>query len=96
MDDLIPIIGMLLVLGPPAAFLFSLTPIGKAITQRIKGQTLDDPGQLEEMHHMLLDMNDAVEHMESEVEELRDRLTFAERLLTAGEAQEEKKVETPV
>ena len=96
MDDLIPIIGMLLVLGPPAAFVFSWTPIGKALTQRIKGQTPDDQGQLEEMHHMLLDINDAVEHMESEVEELRDRLTFAERLLTAGEEKEERKAETPV
>lgn len=96
MDDLIPILGILFVLGPPATWLFSITPLGRALTERLRGRS-DTPDE------GILDLQDEIErlhdHLRSQderIEELHDRIDFTERLLARPAAKEPDKVETPV
>ena len=88
------ILAMLLVLGPPSALFFSWTPIGRAITQRIKGGDRSDGARLDDVHAALSDLNEMMDRVGAELEDVRDRLSFAERLLTTG-VEREKEL-TPV
>ncbi len=88
MDDLIPILGILFVIGPPATWMFSLTPIGKAIAHRLKGGPAEDDGRLEELQNTLYDMQDLVERMGEEMGDLQERVSFAERMITSGKKRE--------
>lgn len=82
MNELIPLVGMTLTLGPIAVLIVSFTPIGKAITARLRGQTGDDLDRRfaelrEELRHELL------EEQATQMEELHERVDFTERLLSA-------------
>jgi hypothetical protein len=67
---------IVIVFGGGMLFLLSKTEIGRAIADRIRGETLGghaDPRLLEE-----------VDRLRQEVAELHERVDFAERLLSAG------------
>jgi hypothetical protein len=82
MGELIPILGILFVLGPPATFLFSFTPIGKALVHRIKGGGSDNADQLEEVQQELAESREALFTLQDEIVELGERVSFAERLVS--------------
>ena len=96
MEHLLPIVATTLVLGPVAAWAFSHTPIGRAVTRRL-GDTgasdervLDLQDELERVHEQLLDQD-------QRIEDLQDRLDFTERLLANPDReQSEPKIATPV
>lgn len=79
MEDIIAIV---LLFGGGTAFLLAISPIGKAVADRIsKGGS--DPSKetlqrIEESHLAVLEELDAVRH---ELTEVQERLDFAERLL---------------
>ena len=37
MEDLIPILGIIFVIGPISALVFSWTPLGRAVVERLRG-----------------------------------------------------------
>ncbi len=96
--SLIPILSIILVVGPLSALGFSYTPLGRAIVKRLGGTASASD-------HRLLELQDEVERLQEHVgqsdvrfEELHDRLDFAERLLARGSADAERaeRVATPV
>ena len=98
MDELIPIIGMIFVLGPLATLAVSYTPLGRALVERLRGgeHRFDDG---------LLQLEDEIDRLREQIasqdrrfEELHDRLDFAERLLTRGSSVRDDagEVATPV
>ncbi len=80
MDELIPIIAMVLTLGPLAVLAISFTPIGRALSARLKGDTTDFDDRLSTMRDDL--RRELLEEQSAQLEELHERLDFTERLLT--------------
>ena len=98
MEHLIPIFGIIFVIGPVASLFFSWTPLGRAVIERLRGRS----GASEDG---LLQLQDEIERLQGQIadqdqrfEELHERLDFAERLLTSrsGVEDESGKVVTPV
>ncbi len=98
MDELIPIIGMIFVLGPLATLAVSYTPLGRALVERLRGgeHRLDDG---------LLQLEDEIDRLREQIasqdqrfEELHDRLDFTERLLSSKSTvhDDAEEVATPV
>jgi len=98
MRDLIPVLGMIFVLGPVATLMFSYTPLGRALVERLRGHanTTDD---------VVLDLQDEVDRLRDQIasqehrfDDLHERVDFAERLLLRGSEAQERlgKVATPV
>ncbi len=96
--SLIPILSIVLVVGPLSALGFSYTPLGRAIVKRLNGSA-------NASDHRLLELQDEVERLQERIgdqdtrfEELHDRLDFAERLLARGSqvAGEAVRIVTPV
>ncbi len=79
MEDIIAIV---LLFGGGTLFLLSVSPVGRAIADRIKGRGAVAPAdvmrQLEETQSHVLDELDA---MRQELAEVQERLDFTERLL---------------
>ncbi len=80
MDELIPIFGMVLTLGPLAVLAVSFTPLGRALSARLKGNITDLDDQLSIMKDEL--RRELLEEQSAQLEELHERLDFTERLLT--------------
>ena len=97
MRDLIPILGIIFVIGPVASLFFSWTPLGRAVIERLRGRA----GASEEG---LLQLQDEIERLQTQLadqdqrfEELHERLDFTERLLTSrSDVEEEPPIPTPV
>lgn len=99
LDELIPILGMLLTLGPLSVLAVSFTPLGRALVDRLKGKSSHADERLLDMQDEVERLQDQVSHHEARVEELHDRLDFAERLLLKrGDGRQESvdKISTPV
>ena len=98
MDELIPILGIIFVVGPISTLVFSYTPLGRAIIERIRGKT----GGSEENMLLLQDevdlMHEQLAEQDRQFEELHERLDFAERLLASRSevGEESESVVTPV
>ena len=89
--DPAPILGPLLALVvvlPPSALFFSWTPIGRALTQRLKGQNATDSEKLDEILNNVFELQTMMDRVGVDMEEVQDRLSFAERLLAAGATRE--------
>lgn len=73
------ILAMCLIFGSGTAIAISFSAIGRAIADRISGRLADtepDPRMLEELDRLRIDMN-----------EVQERLEFAERMLSAQREQ---------
>ncbi len=82
---LIPIISIVLVIGPLSALAFSYTPIGRAFVKRLNGTGKASPDdRLLELHDEIEGLRERLTHQDGRFEELHDRLDFAERLLARG------------
>lgn len=96
---LIPIFGIVFVIGPISAWVFSYTPIGRAFVKRLNG-----PGkagadeQLRELHDEVDRLRDQLIQQDGRLEDLHDRLDFTERLLARGSQAEPEpgRIATPV
>ena len=78
------IIGMVLVFGGATLFGLSMSPVGRAIADRIRGT--QKPGavgdtELDELREAQMALLDDVDVLRHEVAEIHERVDFAERLL---------------
>lgn len=78
-------IAVLFLFGGGASFLFAISPIGRAIADRIRGRVAGGSGHMDERVRYLQESHDAlldeVEGMRGELADLQERLDFAERLV---------------
>ncbi len=76
------------IFGGGAVFLFAISPIGRAIADRIRGKGQISGGErimhLQESHEALLD---EVDSLRQEVTDLQERVDFTERLLAKDREQ---------
>jgi hypothetical protein len=88
MEQLIGVVAVICIFGGGASFLLAVSPIGRAIADRIRSRTAhagDERIQdLLEAHDALAD---EVEAMRTDLTDLQERLDFTERLLTHGRDQ---------
>ena len=85
MVDPIGLVVVTLIFGGGSLFLLSISPIGRAVADRIRSRGV---GLGDERIRDLLDSHDAMldemEVMRTDVTDLQERLDFTERLLTKG------------
>ncbi len=81
--DVEGILAIVLIFGGGTLWLLSLSPVGKALAERIRAPVAagDVRGELEAVRAELLS---EVQQLRTEVSELNERLDFAERLLAKG------------
>ncbi len=96
--SLIPILSIILVVGPLSALGFSHTPLGRAVVKRLGGTANASDDRLLELQDEIERLQQQVGQQDVRFEELYDRLDFAERLLARGSAaaEEPEQVATPV
>ncbi len=70
------------VLGPIATLATSYTPPGRALIERLRGRVSDS--LLLDMQDEIVRIGDQMAEQDRRIEELHDRLDFAERLLSRG------------
>jgi hypothetical protein len=80
------ILAIVLIFGGGTLWLLSLSPVGRAVAERIRGSAAgglagEVRGELEAVRAELLG---EVQQLRSEVSELSERVDFAERLLAKG------------
>ena len=76
------IVGMVLVFGGATIVAFSISPIGRAIADRIRGSTQGAPGKaLEELRDSHMAMLDEIDQLRQELAEVNERVDFTERIL---------------
>jgi hypothetical protein len=82
MDEFIGLLAVVFLFGGGALFLLAISPVGKAIGDRIRGGTgdltKDEAEQLRESQAMVLD---EVESLRRELSDVQERLDFTERML---------------
>jgi len=78
------------IFGGGATFLLAISPIGRAIADRIRGRSVGGGGSderiryLQESHESLLE---EVDGMRREIGDLQERVDFTERLMARGKDQ---------
>ncbi len=86
--DLEGALAIVFIFGGGAAFLLAISPIGRAIADRIAGKGRFGGGErivhLQESHEALLD---EVDGLRQEVTDLQERVDFTERLLAREKEQ---------
>ena len=99
LDSLIPILGIIFVIGPVSALVFSHTPLGRAIVNRLgRGGAKASDDRLLELQDEIERLQEQIGYQDTRFDELHDRLDFTERLLTreSPAAEEPERVVTPV
>ena len=98
LDSLIPILGIIFVIGPVSALVFSYTPLGRAIVNRLGGGAKASDDRLLELQEEIERLQEQIGYQDIRVEELHDRVDFAERLLSreSPASEEPERVVTPV
>ena len=81
MEDIVAIV---LLFGGGSVFLFSISPIGRAIADRIRNAGAIDTGSVEPR---LLDVIDEVDQMRTDVADVQERLDFMERVFARNQEQ---------
>jgi len=76
------ILAITFIFGGGAIFLLSISPVGRAIADRIRRGTHGGPhADLERLREVQAEMYDEVESLRNEVAELREQVDFTERML---------------
>jgi len=79
MEDILAIV---LIFGGGTLFLLAISPIGKAIAERIRGGAPHAPGAVHEaLEGLREEMLTELQQIRHEVSELGERMDFAERML---------------
>ena len=80
------ILAITFIFGGGTLFLLSISPIGKAVAQRILGKAGEsESGEWEDRAHQL---EEELHQLRLEVGDIEERLDFTERLLARGKSQE--------
>lgn len=82
MDELIPIFGIIFVIGPISALVFSYTPLGRAVIDRVRGRAGGSEDGLLQLQDEVDRLHEQIGQQDQRFEELHERLDFTERLLT--------------
>jgi len=82
MDELIPIFGIIFVIGPISALVFSWTPLGRAVIERVRGRPAANEEGLLQLQDEIERLHTQLSDQDQRFEELHERLDFTERLLT--------------
>ena len=80
------VIAVVLIFGGFFSFLLAISPVGRAVADRIRD---GGAGGADQLAHRLDDLVEEIEAVRGEVTELAERLDFAERVLTRGREQSE-------
>ncbi len=83
MDELIPILGIIFVIGPISSLVFSYTPLGRAVIDRLRGRTSGSDETILQLHEDIDRLQEQIAFQDQRFEELHDRLDFTERLLAS-------------
>lgn len=78
------ILALVLIFGGGSVFLFAISPIGRAIADRIRGGAREsgaDAEAVRRLHETQQAMLDDLEAVRQELAEVHERLDFTERLL---------------
>lgn len=78
MEEILGVMVGMLAVGGFFAWMISLSPVGKAFAERLRGKQASGDGVSTEEHTELLEN---VEQLRREVAELAERVDFTERLL---------------
>lgn len=92
MDEFVPIIAVTLLFGGGTLFLLSISPVGRAVAARILGRqsaVMDEDDVKKEMKELREEVDAlsaggdqaALESLRHDLEQLAERVDFAERLL---------------
>ncbi len=76
------IIAVTLIFGGGTLFALSISPIGRAIAERISRKASEPSEVVEQLRETQLAMLDDLESVRRELSEVQERVDFAERLLT--------------
>jgi hypothetical protein len=81
--DIEGILAIVLIFGGGAMFLLAISPVGKAIADRIRGTGAGalPEGLRQELEESRAELLNEVQQLRTEVGELSERMDFAERLL---------------
>jgi len=77
--DIEGILAIVLIFGGGTLFLLAISPVGRAVAERIRGQS--GRALPEDIRGELQDLRGEVQQLRGEVSELGERMDFAERLL---------------
>lgn len=78
------IVAIMLIFGGGTLFALSMSPVGRAVADRIRGTSRDGAigyKDLEELREAQMTILDDVEALRNEIAEVNERVDFAERLL---------------
>jgi len=78
MEFLVPIVVVPTILG----FILAIGPFRKALARRLEGGPRDASAEVEALEQALMEQGDRLSMAEHRVEQLEERLDFAERLLS--------------
>jgi hypothetical protein len=78
------ILAIVLLFGGGSVFLFSVSPIGRAIADRIRNSGRVEAGSVEPR---LLEVMEDVDHLRSDVADVLERLDFMERVIARKQEQ---------
>jgi hypothetical protein len=85
MEGILDIVAVTFIFGGGSLFLLAISPVGKAVADRIRGSGKQVPDgltrQIEDSQMALLD---EIEALRQELGEVQERLDFAERLMARG------------
>lgn len=80
--DLEGILAIIFIFGGGTAFLLAISPVGRAIADRIRQGAVGSPDWLRRVQETQEALLSEVESLRQAVSELEERMDFAERLLT--------------
>jgi hypothetical protein len=76
------IIAVTLIFGGGTLFLLSVSPVGRAIADRIRGRTVSsEPERLERLEDSQVAVMEELDHVRQELSDVQERLDFTERFL---------------
>ena len=84
--DMEGVLAITFIFGGGSLFLLAISPVGKAIAERIRRQGMPSlPDEVkQELEETRSELVDEIGRLRTEVGELAERLDFAERLLARG------------
>ena len=93
--DIEGVLAIVLIFGGGAVFLLSISPVGKAIADRIRGTGTGalPEGVRRELEESRAELLNEVQQLRTEVGELSERMDFAERLLAKN--REDQRIAPP-
>ena len=93
--DIEGVLAIVLIFGGGALFLLAISPVGKAIADRIRGTGAAalPEGARRELEESRAELLNEVQQLRTEVGELSERMDFAERLLAKN--REDQRIAPP-